>query len=159
MNILFYLTPKCDCAYLEEDDTLRQALEKMEVRRYSVIPLLSKNGQYIGTITEGDLLYTIKNRSNLDLRESEHIKITSIDRRKDYMPISITANMEDLIELALHQNFVPVSDDNDSFIGLVTRQEIIKYFRKQVSEAEEAAFKANDALNRLKEEKSQKNIV
>lgn len=130
MNILFYLTPKCDCAFLEEDDTLRQALEKMEARRYAAIPLLSKKGNYLGTITEGDLLWNIKNKYNLDLREAERTKITQIERRKDYMPISIRANMEDLIDLSLHQNFVPVSDDNDSFIGIVTRQEIIKYFRK-----------------------------
>ena len=129
MNVLFYLTPKCDCAYLEEGDSLRQALEKMEARRYSTIPLLSKNGNYIGTITEGDLLWNIKNKYvGLDLRKAEHIRITEIDRRKDYMPISIHAKMEDLIELALQQNFVPVADDDGSFIGLVTRQEILKYF-------------------------------
>ena len=28
MNILFFLTPKSDVAYISEDDTLRQALEK-----------------------------------------------------------------------------------------------------------------------------------
>ena len=66
MNILFYLTPKCDCAYLEDTDSLRQAIEKMEARRYSTIPLLSKNGNYIGTVTEGDLLWNIKNKYNLD---------------------------------------------------------------------------------------------
>lgn len=141
MNILFYLTPKCDCAFLEEDDTLRQALEKMEVRRHAAIPLLSKNGHYVGTITEGDLLWNIKNKYNLDLHEAERIKITSIDRRRDYMPISIRANMEDLCELAVHQNFVPVCDDNDSFIGIVTRQEIIKYFRNQLAAAENAVKK------------------
>ena len=131
MNILFYLTPKCDCAYLEESDTLRQALEKMEARRYSSIPLLSRKGNYIGTVTEGDLLWNIKNKYILDLKKAEHVKITEIDRRKDYMPISIRARMEDLVELSLHQNFVPVEDDDGSFIGLVTRQEIIKYFLKQ----------------------------
>ena len=131
MNILFYLTPKCDCAYLEESDSLRQALEIMEARRYSSIPLLSKKGNYIGTVTEGDLLWNIKNKYSLDLRKAEHVRITDIDRRKDYMPISIRARMEDLIELALQQNFVPVEDDDGSFIGLVTRQEILKYFYKE----------------------------
>ena len=29
MNILFFLTPKCEVAYIYEDETLRQALEKM----------------------------------------------------------------------------------------------------------------------------------
>ena len=128
MNILFYLTPKCDCAYLEESDSLRQALEKLEARRYTTIPLLSNNGSYIGTISEGDLLWSIKNRFDLDLRKAEHVRITDIERRRDYMPISSNSKMEDLIDLALKQNFVPVADDNGSFIGIVTRQEIIKYF-------------------------------
>ena len=128
MNILFYLTPKCDCAYLEESDSLRQALEKLEARRYTTILLLSNNGSYIGTISEGDLLWSIKNRFDLDLRKAEHVRITDIERRRDYMPISINSKMEDLIDLALKQNFVPVADDNGSFIGIVTRQEIIKYF-------------------------------
>ena len=128
MNILFYLTPKCDCAYLEESDSLRQALEKLEARRYTTLPLLSNNGSYIGTISEGDLLWSIKNRFDLDLRKAEHVRITDIERRRDYMPISINSKMEDLIDLALKQNFVPVADDNGSFIGIVTRQEIIKYF-------------------------------
>ena len=136
MNILFFLTPKCDCAYLEEGDTLRQALEKMEARRYSVIPILDKKGHYAGTMTEGDLLWSIKNKYHLDLREAEHIPITEIERKRDYMPISIRANIEDLVEIALGQNFVPVCDDNDSFIGIVTRQEILKYFKKKVDDIE-----------------------
>ena len=97
MNILFYLTPKCDCAYLEENDSLRQALEKLEARRYTTIPLLSNSGIYIGTISEGDLLWSIKNRFNLDLRKAEHVRITDIERHRDYMPISINSKMEDLI--------------------------------------------------------------
>ncbi|MDO5141230.1 MAG: CBS domain-containing protein [Eubacteriales bacterium] len=116
--------------YLEDTDSLRQAIEKMEARRYSTIPLLSKNGNYIGTVTEGDLLWNIKNKYNLDLRKAEGIAITDIDRRKDYMPITIRSKMEDLIDLAMQQNFVPVCDDNGSFIGIVTRQEIIKYYYK-----------------------------
>lgn len=129
MNILFFITPKCDCLYFEEDDTLRQALEKIEHRRFSAVPLLNKNGRYIGTVTEGDLLWFIKNELKLDLHEAENIRITSIPRRRDYMPISISARIEDLSELALSQNFVPVSDDKGAFIGIVTRQEIIKHLR------------------------------
>ncbi len=128
MNILFYLTPKCECAYLVDTDSIRQAMEKMEAKRYTTIPLLNNSGAYIGTISEGDLLWSIKNNFNLDLRKAEHIRITEVSRRRDYMPISINAKMEDLIGLAMKQNFVPVADDDGSFIGIVTRQEIMKYF-------------------------------
>ena len=102
MNVLFYLTPKCDVAYIEEDDTLRQTLEKMENRRYSAVPMLNKDGSYVGTITEGDLLWGIKNIFNLDLREAEKIPVTSIPRRRDYVPISVRSNMDDLISYANH---------------------------------------------------------
>ena len=61
MNILFFLTPKCEVAYIYEDETLRQALEKMEYHKYSAVPIISRTGRYIGTITEGDMLWGIKN--------------------------------------------------------------------------------------------------
>ena len=48
---------------MEETDTLRQALEKMEHHGYTAIPLLSREGKYIGTITEGDLLWFLKDRN------------------------------------------------------------------------------------------------
>ena len=57
MNILFFLTPKEDVAHVEETDTMRQVLEKMEHHGYTAIPLLGVEGKYIGTITEGDLLF------------------------------------------------------------------------------------------------------
>ena len=53
MNLLFFLTPKSEVAYVEESDSLRQVLEKMEYHGYTAVPLLSPDGRYIGTITEG----------------------------------------------------------------------------------------------------------
>lgn len=38
MNILFFLTPKEDVAHVDEDDTMRQVLEKMEHHGYTAIP-------------------------------------------------------------------------------------------------------------------------
>ena len=76
---------------------MRQALEKMEYHRYSSIPIINKDGKYVGTITEGDLLWTIKNELSLDLRAIEDIPITDVKRRKDNRPVSIDANIEDLI--------------------------------------------------------------
>ena len=41
MNILFFLTPKIDVAYVYDCHTIRQALEKMEFHRYSSIPIIN----------------------------------------------------------------------------------------------------------------------
>lgn len=128
MNILFFLTPKDEVAYIYEDDSIRQALEKMEYHKYSAVPILNKAGVYVGTITEGDLLWGIKNQYDLNLKMAEGISVTTLRRRMDYRPVSISSNMENLIDRALNQNFVPVVDDRRLFIGIVTRKDIIKYY-------------------------------
>ena len=126
-SILFFLTPKAMCAYLYDDYTIRQALEKMEAAGYTAIPILSRKGEYRGTLTEGDLLWAIKNICKMDMKKAESHRIMEISRRKDNIPVRITASMQDLIERASHQNSVPVVDDYGAFIGLVTRKAIIKY--------------------------------
>ena len=130
MNILFFLTPKATCSYLEEDDTMRQALERMEQAGYSALPILRKDGTYCGTLTEGDLLWYIKREGNLTLKNAEDIPILSVERRMDNLPVHVDSNMEDLISKALNQNFVPVIDDNNVFIGIITRKDIIQYYCK-----------------------------
>lgn len=138
MNILFFLTPKNEVAYLHEDDTLRQALEKMEHRKYSCIPILNREGKYVGSITEGDLLWSLKNREVFNLRDTEDISILSIPRRANYKPVHINCKMEDLIDRAINQNYVPVVDDQKSFIGIITRKEIIKYCYSKLAKLPES---------------------
>ena len=133
MNILFFLTPKSEVAYIYEDESLRQALEKMEYHKYSSIPMISRTGRYIGNITEGDMLWVIKNKFNLNLKEAEHVPVTAIPRRMDYLPVKIDSRMEDMLDRALNQNFIPVVDDQKNFIGIITRKEIIKYFYQKMS--------------------------
>jgi len=128
MNILFFLTPKHEVAYITKAFSLRQALEKMEYHKYSAIPLLDTAGHYLGTITEGDMLWGIKNQYHLNLKEAEDVPVTAISRRMDYIPVNAKSDMEELIDRALNQNFVPVVDDLGSFIGIITRKDILKYY-------------------------------
>lgn len=134
MNILFFLTPKIEVAYIYETDSLRQVLEKMEYHKYSAIPMINRNGKYVGTLTEGDLLWGIKNQFNLNLKEAERVPITALERRLDYKPVSAESNMEDLVGKALNQNFVPVIDDQRNFIGIITRKDMIQYYYEQFNE-------------------------
>lgn len=136
MNVLFFLTPKAELSYVYDDETLRQALEKMEYHRYTSIPMLNRKGEYIGTITEGDLLFYIKNQFSLNFKDAEKIHVREVDRRRYNAPIRVDADIEDLIQKATTQNFVPVIDDKNSFIGIVTRQDIIQYCTKRMKEME-----------------------
>lgn len=131
-NILFFLTPKAMCSFLHDDYTMRQALEKMEASGYSALPILNRRGEYRGTLTEGDLLWAVRNMCYMDMRQAEAHRIMEISRRRDNIPVRVTTSMQDLVERAKAQNFVPVVDDKDTFIGIVTRRAIIGYCQQQL---------------------------
>ncbi len=131
-NILFFLTPKALCAFLYDDYTMRQALEKMETAGYAALPILNRYGEYVGTLTEGDLLWAVKNMCSMDMRQAESQKIMDISRRKDNVPVKVTTSMQELVDRASYQNFVPVVDDKNAFIGIVTRRAIIKYCQQSL---------------------------
>ena len=128
MNILFFLKPKGECVYVYDEDSQRQVLDVMEAHRFASIPMISKStGAYKGTITEGDLLWYIKNQHNLNLHSAKDIRIKDIKRHRDNQPVSVGAKMEDLFSKAVQQNFVPVIDGQKCFIGIITRKNIIEY--------------------------------
>ncbi len=139
MNVLFFLTPKANCTYIYEDFTIRQALERMEPSRFASIPILKRTGEYVGTITEGDLLWAIKNNYMMNMKDAEGRPVMEVARRKDYLPVKVTTNAQELITMAVDQNFVPVVDDKDSFIGIVTRQKIMRYCLDQYFQVRQAA--------------------
>lgn len=127
MNILFFLKPKSELAYIYDYHTVRQAMEIMEHYKYSCVPILDKDGKYKGTITEGDLLWGLKKENKMNMKAAEDINVMKIGRRNDYQCVTGTSKMEDLIGRAMEQNFVPVVDDREQFIGIITRRDIIGY--------------------------------
>jgi CBS domain-containing protein len=127
MNIAFFLTPKNEVVYEKPSSTMRQALERMEYHRYTAVPLINEKGNYVGTLTEGDLLWKLKNTPNLSFNDTNNILIKDIPRRICNKAVLINADIESLISLAKNQNFVPVVDDNDVFIGIIKRSDILTY--------------------------------
>lgn len=131
MNIFLFLKPKSEVAFVYEDNTIRQVLEKMEFHRYTVIPIIDKDGRYVDSLSEGDLLWFIKKHTELNLKEAEEISIKEVHRHRNYLSMYAECEMEDLISKASDQNFVPIIDMEGIFIGIVTRKDIINYLYKE----------------------------
>ena len=135
MNIAYFLLPKSRIAYLYDDFTFRQGLEKMRNRGYTAIPVITRDGRYAGTVSEGDFLWRLLSQEDarrpLPMKELEDLRIRDIRNVDAYPPVRITVTMDALLESAMNQNFIPVIDDLDNFIGIVTRRDIISYLAKE----------------------------
>ena len=94
---------------------------------YSAIPLLDLDGKYVGTITEGDMLWYIKDNDFPSLKDMEDISILDVERKRDNEAVNISVSMDELVNKITNQNFVPVVDDHNVFIGIITRKDVILY--------------------------------
>ncbi|EOS65442.1 CBS domain-containing protein [Oscillibacter sp. 1-3] len=136
MNIAYFLLPKSRTAYLYDDYTVRQGLEKMRYHGYAAIPVISRDGKYVGTVSEGDFLWSLLSdeggrRATRSLKDLEKLRVRDIFCEDNAPPVGITVSMEELLTSAMNQNFVPVVDDLENFIGIITRKDIIRYFAEQ----------------------------
>ncbi|MBR0179284.1 MAG: CBS domain-containing protein, partial [Firmicutes bacterium] len=85
MNIAFFITPKSNVTYLYDDYTVRQCLEKMRFHGFAAIPVINRQGHYVGTISEGDLLWRLiggdkEDQHVIDLKGTEEIHISDVLR-------------------------------------------------------------------------------
>ena len=131
MNVAFFLIPKSQTAFIEDDDTFRQGLEKMRYHGYTAIPVVDKAGKYVGTLTAGDFLWHIIDIGGASMEECEELHIANILKPDRNPPVKITARVEELTEGLLTHNFLPVTDDSGAFIGIVTRQRVIGYLKEK----------------------------
>ena len=131
-SIISLLTPKKITFFLLNTSTIRQALEKFDAHKFTVVPLIDDEGHFVGTLSEGDILRFIKNQTNFNLKLAENMLVKDIDHYRPYQSVKIDALISEVFALSLEQNFIPVVDDNDVYIGIIKRKEVIKYLSDKI---------------------------
>ena len=126
MNIMFFLKPKSEVAVIKDDILVEDALDLMRHTSYTALPVIDKDGRYVGTLTQGDLLWYL--RDSKYLQRSLLAPIRSVPRLYDNASVPANTDMDVLFARMLEQNFAPVTDDRGMFIGIVTRRSIMQYF-------------------------------
>lgn len=141
LNVFELLTPKSSVSFILDNFTVRQAVEKMLFHKFTVIPILNSEGEYVGSISEGDLLRFIVAQDGIDKEECESILIKDIDKYRSYKSVKVDASFDEIYEASLIQNFIPIVDDRNVFIGLIRRKEVVSYIKKMVDECKNVPSK------------------
>ncbi len=120
-----YLTPKVQTYFIAAGSTIRQALEVFDYHKFSVVSVVDKKGRFVSTISEGDILRYIKNVANFDMVLAEAITIENVERYRPYKALGINSSFDEIVKLSLDQNYIPVVDDRNVYIGIIKRSSII----------------------------------
>jgi cystathionine beta-synthase len=104
------------------DDTLLTAFKRMRDSDVSQLPVVDSGGRPVGIIDESDLLVKVH-------RDPTHfngpVKNAMTDRLETLSP---EANIKDLLEV-FDRGRVAIVMDNDKFLGLITRTDLLSYLR------------------------------
>ncbi|MBP1991233.1 CBS domain-containing protein [Paenibacillus eucommiae] len=134
MEISFFLLPKDEVAFIVSSASMQEAIEQLEFHHYTALPVIDNEGKYVGTLSEGDMLWKLKNTSGLSFDNLQQVPVHEIKKRIYNECVSINAQMEDMLALAADQNFVPVVDDDRTFLGIIRRKDIIEYYTKNITD-------------------------
>lgn len=129
-NLFFFLTNKKSTSFLYDNLSLRDGMRLLRQHGYTSVPVITQEGEYAGAVTEGDFLYYLTDHPDADL---DAVTIREIIRPGFMEAVSFNVGMGELLAHSLQQNFVPVVDDRDIFIGIVTRKNILEYLLKQAA--------------------------
>ena len=130
MNILRFVIPKSHVEYLSSDSTVRQAIEKMRFHRYAAMPVIDKEGKYVGTLRNDDIFKYFLDLGEVDMRSAERDFIMDVIDEGYCRPLSHDASFDMLIEEVKEHNLVAVVDDRGCFIGIVLRRDVLNYLLK-----------------------------
>jgi len=130
VNLMMFVIPKSMVEYVTVDSTVRQGIEKMRYHRYAAIPVLDREGVYVGTLRNDDILNYFLTAGEASTKAAEGVGVTEIIGDNYVKPVYHTSSLEDVIERVKEHNFVPVVDDRGCFIGLILRRDILNYLLK-----------------------------
>ncbi len=144
-NVLLFLKPKDEVSFFYDNLSVQDGLDYMKQHAFTSMPVINQSGEYVGSISEGDFLWHIL-VSDKPTTQTQLSKLI----RKDYIPAcTIDVSLEDLFQQSLKQNYVPIVDDRNIFIGIVTRQAILAYLMKEASQIEPIVRKEIEKQNKI----------
>lgn len=129
-----FLFPKEKVAYIASSATMREAMELLERYQYTAVPVIDGEGKYIGTLSEGDLFWKMKDTPGLSFENMHTVKVHEIKCRIYNESVSVISDLDEMLQLAADQNFVPVVDDSGGFIGIIRRKDIIEYYTRNITD-------------------------
>ncbi|WP_058304467.1 CBS domain-containing protein [Gorillibacterium timonense] len=132
MKVSSFLLSKEQVSYLASTISMLEAAEHLERHLYTAIPIIDDHGKYIGTLSEGDLLWKMKRTPGLTFANMDQVPLSEVEQRFQLESVQIDAKMEDMLSLAADQNFIPVVDKDGLFLGIIRRKDIIEYYNESI---------------------------
>ena len=120
-------------AILQEDHTLEHAMLVLTNVRYSLIPVLNKENKIVGLISLAMILQKITGVEQIHMNQLGKYKVREV-MRTEFPIIHQDTQVEDVLNELVDESFICIGNEEDEFVGIVTRKELLKRINFMVHE-------------------------
>ncbi|MCI7767271.1 MAG: CBS domain-containing protein [Oscillospiraceae bacterium] len=136
MNTAMLLKPKGMVAYIYGDLSAEEGLKEFIEHGYTAVPVIDREGMYIGVVSERDFLYRILETKSVDTINDDNLTVAELASCSRFESVPIDADIDTLFNRIIEQNFVPVVDSRGMFSGIVTRKDVLMRMECKLRQAE-----------------------
>jgi predicted transcriptional regulator len=117
--------PADQVAVVFDDNSLSHALLVLTQTRYSKIPVINHAGEFKGLVSLADVVAASFKTTEMDPEILKSKKVGEIVIN-DSIVLSSDWRLDSVCHALIDHAFVPIVDDNQKFIGIITRKEVMK---------------------------------
>ena len=112
-------------ATLTDTNNLEHALLVLTNIGYSKIPVLNKEQQLVGLISLSNVVSEMFDTESINPERLAKVQVSDV-MDKNVKATMLPFNIEKILNLLVDSNFIPVVDEKEKFLGIITRKEILK---------------------------------
>ncbi|AIM24945.1 cyclic-di-AMP-binding protein CbpB [Melissococcus plutonius] len=132
-----FLIPAENVANVMSSHPLNHAVLVLSKVKYSKIPVLDKNDQFVGLISLADIMGKMFSITSIDLKNLNKYTVSDVMER-EVTVIHEDWELEDVLHFLVDTSFLPVVDKYQCFKGIITRKEILKAVNHLAHELEKS---------------------
>ena len=122
-------------AHVQSGNSAEHALLVLTKTGYSSIPVLDTKYRLIGLLSTKMITESILGLERIEYEKLEHIKVDEVmESNVSYM--KNTDTFRKALDLVINHAFICVIDENDTFVGILTRRVILKQLKKYIYQKE-----------------------
>lgn len=126
-----YIISSEKVAHVQVGNSAEHALLVLTKTGYSAIPVLDSKYRFRGLINAQRITDAILGLDHIEYERLSDIRVEEI-MEKDLPLIHINERFQKALDMVINQNFLCIVDDEEMFMGILTRRVVLKQLKKQL---------------------------
>ena len=124
-KMLDFMIPADNVANVIDQHTLSTGLLILTQSNYTMIPVLSAESKLMGVISMSMIIKAVMTVDAIEMERLDELKVRDVMLSQS-VRVQANCHLADVLNYLIDQNFVCVVDEDNRFLGIITRKNVLQ---------------------------------